>query len=169
MSVPQTAYDFAFDDLAGAPLPLTKFRGQALLVVNTASACGYTPQYEALERLWRARRAQGLVVLGVPSNDFGAQEPGSAVEIARFCADRFDVTFPLTAKTVVKGERAHPFYRWVAGQVGLLGRPHWNFHKYLFDRAGHLVDWFSTRTPPDAAKVTKAIDLALGEGWSAAT
>lgn len=162
MSAPQTAYDFAFDALDGASLPLTTFRGQALLVVNTASACGYTPQYEALERLWRARRAQGLVVLGVPSNDFGAQEPGSAEEITRFCTDRFDVTFPLTAKTIVKGDRAHPFYRWAAEQVGLLGRPHWNFHKYLFDRQGQLVDWFSTRTTPDAAKVTKAIDVALG-------
>jgi glutathione peroxidase len=162
VSAPQTAYDFAFDALGGASLPLSGFRGQALLVVNTASACGYTPQYEALERLWRTRRQQGLVVLGVPSNDFGGQEPGSAPEIAQFCADRYAVTFPLAAKTVVKGERAHPFYRWVASQVGVLGRPHWNFHKYLFDRHGRLVDWFSTRTRPDAAKVTRAIDIALG-------
>ncbi len=161
MSAPQTAYDFVFDALDGASLPLATFRGQALLVVNTASACGYTPQYEALERVWPVRREQGLVVLGVPSNDFGGQEPGSPQEIARFCTDRFAVTFPLAAKTVVKGERAHPFYRWVGDQVGLLGRPHWNFHKYLFDRRGHLVDWFSTRTPPDATKVTKAIDAAL--------
>jgi glutathione peroxidase len=161
MTASQTAFDFSFDALDGAALPLTTFRGKALLVVNTASACGYTPQYEALERLWRARRGEGLMILGVPSNDFGRQEPGSPQEIARFCTDRYDVTFPLAAKTIVTGERAHPFYRWVGEQVGLLGRPHWNFHKYLFDRRGNLVDWFSTRTPPDAAKVTKAIDVAL--------
>ena len=119
MSAPQTAYDFAFDALDGAALPLDAFRGQALLVVNTASACGYTPQYEGLERLWRARREQGLVVLGVPSNDFGGQEPGTAAEIQEFCKLTYDVTFPMFEKVVTKaGATQSPIYKFLGGFKG---------------------------------------------------
>ena len=156
-----TAYDFSFEKLDGTPLPLAEFRGKALLVVNTASRCGFTPQYQALENLWKARQDAGLVVLGVPCDDFGGQEPGSASEIAEFCSLNFGVTFPLTSKTEVKGPRAHPFYRWANQQAGVLGQPHWNFHKYLFDRRGGFATWFSTITSPDSGKFSRAIDAAL--------
>ncbi len=158
---PTTAHTFSFEAIDGRPLPLATFRGKALLVVNTASACGYTPQYESLERLWRARRDEGLVVLGVPCNDFGGQEPETESQIAQFCSRDYGVTFPLTRKSVVKGKEAHPFYRWANEQAGAIGQPHWNFHKYLFDRDGRFVTWFSTVTWPDSAKVTAAIQAAL--------
>jgi glutathione peroxidase len=158
---PTTAYDFAFETIDGKPLPLASFHGKAILVVNTASECGYTPQYEGLERLWRSHRGEGLVVLGVPCNDFGAQEPGTDSQIEKFCSRDHGVTFPLTRKSVVKGKDAHPFYRWANEQAGVLGQPRWNFHKYLFDRDGRFVTWFSTVTMPDSPKVIAAIQAAM--------
>jgi glutathione peroxidase len=157
----KTAYDFSFSGLDGAPLPLAQFRGRVLLVVNTASECGFTTQFDGLEALWRARRNDGLTVLGVPCNDFGGQEPGSAEEIGAFCQKNFGVTFPLTEKCVVKGAGAHPFYVWAGGKAGLMGRPKWNFHKYLFGRDGRFIDWFSSRTTPMGPKVTAAVTAAL--------
>ena len=158
-----SAYDFSFTAIDGKPLPLRQFRGRALLVVNTASACGYTPQYEALEKLWRENGAKGLTVIGVPCNDFGGQEPGTAIEIGAFCQKNYGVSFPLTEKYAVKGEAAHPFYTWAGEKAGLLGRPQWNFHKYLIGRDGNFVDWFSTRTQPMGRKITAAVKQALGE------
>lgn len=157
----QTAYDFAFTTIDGAPLPLSDFRGKALLVVNTASQCGFTPQYEGLEKLWQDYRDRGLIVLGVPSNDFGGQEPGSEAQIKEFCEVNFAVDFPMTAKAHVRGEDAHPFYRWAATQVGMLGVPRWNFHKYLIAADGRLVDWFATTTSPDAARLRAAVQQNL--------
>jgi glutathione peroxidase len=156
-----TAHDFAFTSIDGEPLPLSGFRGKAVLVVNTASRCGFTPQYAALQALWRRYRGRGLVVLGVPSNDFGGQEPGSEAEIKAFCAVNFDVDFPMTGKVAVRGDDAHPFYRWAAGELGALARPRWNFHKYLVAPDGRLVDWFSTVTRPDADKVRRGIEAIL--------
>ncbi len=155
------AWDFEFAALDGSALPLERFRGNVLLVVNTASKCGFTPQYEGLERLHETHRAAGLTVLGVPSNDFGGQEPGSAATIQEFCTTRFNVTFPLTAKTVVVGEAAHPFYRWVVGVKGQDAAPRWNFHKILIDRTGAVVDTYSSRVAPDAAALTDPIARAL--------
>lgn len=155
------AYDFTFTSIDGTPLPLADFRGKTLLVVNTASRCGFTPQYSGLQALWARYRDRGLIVLGVPSNDFGGQEPGTAGEIKEFCAVNFGIDFPLTAKTVVRGEDAHPFYRWASGEVGPLGVPRWNFHKYLISPDGRLTDWFSTTTPPDAERLTRAIEQQL--------
>jgi len=157
-----TAYDFSFTAIDGAPLPLSSFRGKVLLVVNTASECGFTPQYEGLEQLWQARKAQGLVVLGVPCNDFGAQEPGTSGEIAQFCKVNYGVTFPLTARTVVKGAEAHPFYKWAGERAGPIGRPKWNFHKYLIGRQGEFITWFSSVAKPTGPKIGKALDQALG-------
>ena len=117
-------------------MPLAAWRGRPVLVVNTASFCGYTPQYRDLEALWRRYRERGLVVLGVPSNDFGQQEPGSAAEIKQFCETNYQVDFPLTEKYRVIGGDAHPFYRWVAAQLGEAGAPRWNFHKYLIGPDG---------------------------------
>lgn len=161
MSSPKTLNDFTLAALDGKPMPLSQFAGKVVLLVNTASECGYTPQYEGLEKLWQTFRDKGLVVVGVPSNDFGAQEPGTAQEIASFCQVNYGVTFPLTAKTVVKGEGAHPLYQWAGEQAGLLGRPKWNFHKYLFGRDGAFITWFSTPAKPTGPKITKAIEAAL--------
>lgn len=156
-----SAHDFAFTSIDGKPLPLSTFAGKAVLVVNTASQCGFTPQYAELEALWQRHRDRGLVVLGVPSNDFGAQEPGSNTEIRAFCTDNFDVDFPMTEKVKVSGPDAHPFYQWAATQAGALGVPRWNFHKYLITPDGRLADWFSSVTKPSAPRVVKAIEAVL--------
>jgi len=156
-----TAHDFTFTDIEGEPLALSQYRGKAVLVVNTASLCGFTPQYEGLQALWDTYSDRGLVVLGVPSNDFGGQEPGSSTEIKDFCATNFQVTFPLAEKEVVSGEGAHPFYKWARAELGVLAAPKWNFHKYLIAPDGRLVDWFSTTTKPGSAKVIKAVEAVL--------
>lgn len=158
-----TAHDFAFRSITGGPLPLSNFKEKALLVVNVASQCGLTPQYAGLEALWRAKAAHGLVVLGVPANDFGAQEPGSEAQIKNFCEMRFAVDFPMTAKEHVIGPAAHPLYQWVAQELGEDAAPKWNFHKYLFGRDGAIAGTFGSRIPPDAAEITAAIEEALAK------
>jgi glutathione peroxidase len=157
----KSAHDFTFTAIDGTEMPLVHFKGKVLLVVNTASECGYTPQYEGLEKLWQDKKDKGLVVIGVPSNDFGGQEPGSSEEIVRFCKMNYGVTFPLADKTVVKGAEAHPFYQWAGEKAGMLGRPKWNFHKYLIGRNGEFIDWFSTQTKPEGPKITSAVEAAL--------
>jgi len=157
----KSAYDFSFRSIDGGALPLSNFRGKVLLVVNVASQCGLTPQYEGLEQLWKTHRDKGLVVLGVPANDFGAQEPGTEKEIKTFCETRFQVDFPMTAKEHVIGADAHPLYKWVAGELGDAAAPKWNFHKYIFGRDGAIAGTFGSRTTPDAADLTRAIDDAL--------
>lgn len=162
-STGMTAHDFSFTSIDGQPLPLKQFKGKALLVVNTASQCGFTPQYTDLQSVWARYRDKGLVVLGVPSNDFGGQEPGSSAEIKTFCEVNFDVDFPLTEKAVVSGDKAHPFYKWAAAEFGELAKPHWNFHKYLIDGNGNPVDWYATTTKPTADKVIAAIEATLAK------
>lgn len=156
-----SAWEYQFTGIDGQVVRLADFRGKALLVVNTASQCGFTPQYEGLQALWDRYRDRGLVVIGVPSNDFGGQEPGSAAEIREFCETTFQVSFPLMDKVVVSGAGAHPFYRWAADQVGVAGVPRWNFHKYLIAPDGRLDDWFSTLTRPDDSRLTAAIETLL--------
>ena len=156
-----TAYDFTFTAIEGQPLPLASFRGKTVLVVNTASFCGFTRQYAGLQEVWERYRDRGLVVLGVPSNDFGGQEPGTEAEIKEFCEVNFDVDFPLAEKEQVVGPDAHPFYRWAAEQLGAAAAPRWNFHKYLVGPDGRLVAWFPTRTEPTAPEVTEAIEASL--------
>ena len=158
-----TAHDFAFTSIEGKPLPLAGFAGKPVLLVNTASACGLTPQYEGLQKLWDEKGKDGLVVLGVPSNDFGAQEPGAESEVRTFCETRYGVTFPLTSKIAVIGAEAHPLYKWIGGQTGEDGLPKWNFHKYLIGKDGALKAVFGSRTEPGAAEVKDAIDAALAE------
>ena len=156
-----SAYDFTFTSIDGAPLPLARYRGHPLLVVNTASFCGFTYQYEDLEALWRRYRERGLVVIGVPSNDFGQQEPGSEREIKQFCQTRYDVDFPLTDKQDVIGPQAHPFFRWISTELGEAGTPRWNFHKYLVGPDGMLEGtWPSSVRPTDRA-VTDEIERLL--------
>lgn len=160
-SAPRTAHDFTFQAIEGGDLPLSSFAGKAVLLVNTASLCGFTPQYADLQALWSRYRDRGLVVLGVPSNDFGGQEPGSAAEIKTFCETNFDVDFPLAAKERVSGPEAHPFYRWAAGVLGPMTAPQWNFHKYLIAPDGSLAGWFPTRTSPTSEEVVRAIEGLL--------
>ncbi|SCA56561.1 Glutathione peroxidase [Candidatus Terasakiella magnetica] len=157
----KTAYDFSFQSIDGENLPLSKFKGQAILVVNTASFCGFTKQYDGLQALWDTYRDKGLVVLGVPSNDFGKQEPGTENEIKEFCEVNFNINFPMTEKTVVKGKEAHPFYKWAKQELGFVAAPKWNFHKYLIDGDGNLVDWFATTTSPSSSKVQKQVEAIL--------
>ena len=160
------AHDFAFRAIDGGDLPLARFKGSAVMIVNTASQCGFTKQYANLQELWQRYRDRGLIVLGVPSNDFGGQEPGSEAEIKKFCAVNFAVDFPLAAKEVVKGDGAHPFYKWAAAEVGMIAVPRWNFHKYLIGPDGRIVDWFSTPTDPLSSKVTEAIEAVLPSAQS---
>ena len=153
---PMSAHDFSFQSIDGEALSLGQFAGKPVLVVNTASRCGFTRQYADLQSLWARYRDRGLVVLGVPSNDFGGQEPGSNNEIKDFCTVNFDIDFPMTEKTVVRGDAAHPFYRWAAGELGMLAKPRWNFHKYLIGPDGKLVNWFASTTAPTAIALTRA-------------
>ena len=155
------AHSFSFSSIDGKPMPLSGFAGKAVLVVNTASACGLTPQYKGLEALWREYKGRGLVVLGVPCNDFGAQEPGTEGEIKTFCETSFGVDFPMTSKEHVIGAGAHPFYQWAAKELGEGGTPRWNFHKYLVAKDGALAGTFGSRTEPEAAEVKAAIEAAL--------
>ena len=160
----QSAYDFRFDALlSDSEMPLSDFKGNVILIVNTASECGFTGQYEGLERLYQTYKDQGLVVLGVPSNDFGGQEPGSAEEIATFCELNYGVSFPMANKAVVKGDDAHPFYQWAKTELGFGTAPKWNFHKYLINRQGKLIDYFHSTTAPDSQSLIKAIEAALVE------
>ncbi len=156
-----SAHEFAFTSIEGEPMPLSAFEGKAILIVNTASLCGFTHQYDDLQALWDQYRDRGLVVVGVPSNDFGGQEPGTADEIKEFCKVNFSIDFPLTTKQHVTGPNAHPFYVWTGEQFGDEGKPGWNFHKYLVAPDGSLVTWFSTRTPPTSAQVTEAVERIL--------
>jgi glutathione peroxidase len=156
-----SAFSFDFTAINGQPMPLDQYRGKVLLVVNTASFCGFTPQYEGLQALWEKYKDRGLVVLGVPSNDFGEQEPGTASEIGAFCKGQFGVTFPLTEKSVVRGEGAHPFYKWAYEASGRKSAPGWNFHKYLVSRDGRLVAWFPTAIKPQSRAVTDKIEAEL--------
>jgi glutathione peroxidase len=161
MAADKTLFDFSLIGNDGKPMPLAQFKGKVVLLVNTASECGFTPQYEGLEKLWEAKAAQGLVIIGVPSNDFGAQEPGSAGEIATFCKLNYGVTFPLADKAVVSGTDAVEVYKWAGEFAGALGRPKWNFHKYLFGRDGKFIDWFASTTEPMSDKITHAVEMAV--------
>lgn len=160
-SISPTAHDFSFDLANGNHINLADYAGAVVLVVNTASRCSFTEQYGPLQQLYEKYRDRGLVVIAVPSNDFGGQEPGRNEEIVAFAQREFSVGFPITAKTGVKGSNAAPFYRWAADQVGILGQPRWNFHKYLIGPGGELITWFASFTKPNSARLADAIESAL--------
>ena len=155
------AFSYVFEAIEGGELPLSRWRGKVLLVVNTASFCGYTPQYEGLQALWERFQSRGLVVIGVPSNDFGGQEPKAEAEILGFCKGAYNVTFPLTTKQVVRGPNAHPFYRWAHATLGDAKAPKWNFHKYLVGRDGRLTAGYGSNVEPLSREMTTAIEAAL--------
>ncbi len=155
------AYDFTAETLDGKPAPLSDYRDKVLLIVNTASKCGFTPQYTGLEELWRKYKDRGLVILGFPCNQFGAQEPGNAAEIANFCSLTYDVSFPMMSKIDVNGPSADPLYAWLKREKkGLLGSENvkWNFTKFLVDKSGEAVARFApTDTPKSLESAIEAL------------
>lgn len=153
--------DLPLPGIDGIPIDPASLEGRPVLVVNTASACGFTGQYAGLQALWQRDGDRGLVVLGVPSNDFGGQEPKPEADIQAFCQTRYGVTFPLLAKQVVTGGAAHPFYRWARQAAGRGGAPAWNFHKYLIGRDGRLIAWYPSMVKPDGGRLRAAIETAL--------
>ena len=155
-----TAYGFTFPGLHGGEVRLGDFAGRPIMVVNTASLCGNTPQYAGLQELWTEFRDRGLMIIGVPSNDFGNQEPGGAAEIEAVAHGQFAVGFPMTAKTVVKGPGAHPFYKWAA-EARPRDLPRWNFHKYLVGRDGYLAESFADTLQPTDTRIRTALARAL--------
>ena len=157
-----TAYAFAFPALSGDDIRLAEYTGRPLLVVNTASLCGYTPQYAGLQQVWTEFHDRGFAIIGVPSNDFGGQEPGGAAEIAETAQHQYSVTFPIAAKAVVTGPGAHPFYKWAA-QARPKDVPRWNFHKYLIGRDGYVADVFASSVEPTDTRVKTAIARALAD------
>jgi glutathione peroxidase len=162
MAADPTLHDFEALSIQGKPAHFSTQRGRVLLIVNTASACGLTPQFEALEALWRDYREQGLVVVGFPSNEFGAQDPGSDNEIASFCQVNYGVSFPMMAKVQVNGARAHPLWKWLRQQArGLLGSDSikWNFTKFLVGRDGRVIRRYAPTDKPESmrADIEKAL------------
>ena len=158
----KSIFDFDAASIAGQPANFSARRGKVMLVVNTASACGFTPQFAGLEKLWKDYEAQGLVVIGFPSNEFGGQDPGSNDEIASFCQLNYGVSFPMMAKTKVNGSDAHPLWQWLKGEApGILGTQaiKWNFTKFLVDRDGQVIKRYAPNDAPDALR--KDIEKAL--------
>ena len=158
-----SALDFQVQDIDGKSVDLAKYRGEVLLIVNTASQCGYTPQYKDLEAVYEKYKAQGFEVLAFPANEFGHQEPGSDAEIKQFCSTKYKVSFPLFSKIVVKGQGIHPLYQFLTGKTDAKfhGDIDWNFAKFLVNRKGEVIARFAPGDKPESAKVTKAIETAL--------
>lgn len=157
-----TAHDYTFQRLTGGEaVALGDYAGKVILLVNVASACGFTPQYRELEQLFEAKSGQGLVVIGVPSNDFGRQEPGDASQIDTFCKQHYGVTFPMTAKVEIAGAARHPFFEWIRKELGDAGLPKWNFHKFLIGKDGTLIAAFPPAAGPLSPQVLTQIKTAL--------
>jgi glutathione peroxidase len=157
-------FRFTMNDIDGNAVPLETFKGKVVLVVNTASQCGLTPQYEGLQALYQKYKDKGFVVLGFPANNFGNQEPGSNEQIKEFCSSNFGVGFPMFAKISVKGEDMHPLYQYLtagAGNPQLAGEITWNFEKFLFDRSGQVAARFAPKTRPESEEIVKAVETLL--------
>ncbi len=154
-------YEFVFMSLNGASIPLRNYQGQPILIVNTASECEFTPQYQALEHIWEDYHQSGLIVIGMPCNDFGNQEPGTEEEIAEFCASNYNVSFLMTGKYHVMGISAHPLFHAIREEFGDDASPRWNFYKYLFDGTGQMVDFWPSKVTPDDPVITHQIECNL--------
>ena len=157
----KVAYDFNFNDLDGSILKLSEYKNKVIVVVNVASQCGFTKQYEDMQEVWEKYQQKGIVMLGVPSNDFGNQEPGNSEEIKNFCEAKFGITFPMTEKVSVKGENAHPFYKWAKENYGNSAVPKWNFHKIIIGKNGKIEDTFASITNPSSKKFINSLEKAL--------
>ena len=159
----ENAYSYSFKDINEEDMiNLSDYKGKTLVVVNTASLCGFTYQYDGLQKLYDDYKDQGLVVLGVPSNDFGNQESGTNSEVKEFCESTFSITFPLTEKNVVKGKDAHPFFKWSKIELGFIGGvPRWNFHKIIIGKDGNAIAGYTALTRPSSKKFISEIEKAL--------
>ncbi len=155
----QSAYDFNLTAIDGTAMPMAAYKGKAVLLVNTASFCGFTKQYDGLQKLYETYGAQGFTIIGVPSGDFGGQELAKNSEIKEFCTSKFNIRFPMAEKSVVKGDKAIPIFKWAAASSA--SPPQWNFHKYLIGRDGKMIAAYGSRTTPDAADLKAAIEKAL--------
>ena len=142
-------------------MSLSEYKGKVIVVVNVASKCGFTKQYEDMQNVWENYQSKGIVMLGVPSNDFGSQEPGTNSEIKNFCEAKFGITFPITEKAIVKGDNAHPFYLWAKKNYGRQAVPKWNFHKIIVNRQGEIHDTFASITNPTSKRFISSIEKAL--------
>ena len=153
-------YDIVIDSIEGKEIKISDYKGKAVLIVNTASKCGFTPQYAGLQKLHERYQDEGLIVLGVPSNDFN-QELNKNTDVKEFCEIRYGVDFPMTTIQKIKGPDAHPLYKWLSSNVSVIGTPRWNFHKFLIGKNGEFLNWFSSMTSPSSEGLIKQIELAL--------
>ena len=157
------AHDFKFNYLDGRELNLNEFNDKVIVVDNVASQCGFTKQYEDMQKVWDKYKDKGIVMLGIPSNDFCQQEPGSSEEIKNFCEVKFGITFPMTEKVSVKGKNAHPFYIWARENHGKSAIPKWNFHKIIINKSGKIEDTFTSITNPSSKKFITALEKTLNK------
>ena len=160
-NVNANVYQFNFKSIDGNEINLSDYRGKPILIVNTASLCGFTNQYSDIETLHQKYKKNGLIVIGIPSNDFGNQELSSNKKVKEFCNINFNVSFSLTEITSIKGEGGHPFFKWIKKEAGFLAFPKWNFYKYLINKEGLLVKWYASTTRPSSTKITTEIDKIM--------
>ena len=160
ISSEKSFHDFSIESISGKDIVLADYKDKVVLLVNTASQCGFTPQYAGLQKIYDRYKDDGFVVLGVPSDDFN-QELSNDDDVKKFCEIRYGVNFPLTSIQKIKGESAHPLYKWISGNTSVIGQPRWNFHKYLISKEGQIVNWFSSMTSPTSEGLLKQVEQAL--------
>ena len=153
-------HDFTIESISGETINLSDYKSKVVLLVNTASKCGFTPQYSGLQKIYERYKNDGLVVLGVPTNDFN-QELSKESDVKEFCEIRFGVEFPMSSIQPIRGENAHPIYKWIKANVSVIGQPRWNFHKYLIGKDGKIINWFSSMTSPTSEGLVNQIETAL--------
>ncbi len=153
-------HDFSIESISGEVINLSDFKSKVVLLVNTASKCGFTPQYSGLQKIYERYKDDGLIVFGVPTNDFN-QELSNDSEVKQFCEIRFGVEFPMSSIQPIRGDNAHPIYKWIKSSVSVIGQPRWNFHKYLIGKDGKIINWFSSMTSPTSEGLIKQIETAL--------
>lgn len=156
----QSFHDFNIESITGDNINLSEYKDKVVLLVNTASKCGFTPQYAGLQKLYDRYKADGLVVLGVPSNDFN-QELGNDADVKDFCEIRYGVDFPLTSIQIIKGSNAHPLYKWISEEASVIAQPRWNFHKFLIGKNGEILNWFSSMTSPSSTGFIGQVEDAI--------
>ncbi len=160
MSSDKSFHDFSIESISGGDISLSDYKNKVVLLVNTASQCGFTPQYAGLQKIYDRYKDDGFVVLGVPSDDFN-QELSNDDDVKKFCEIRYGVNFPLTSIQKIKGDSAHPLYKWISGNTSVIGQPRWNFHKYLISKEGQVLNWFSSMTSPTSDGLLKQVEQAL--------
>ena len=160
MGSDKSFHDFSIESISGGDISLADYKNKVVLLVNTASQCGFTPQYAGLQKIYDRYKDDGFVVLGVPSDDFN-QELSSDDDVKKFCEIRYGVNFPLTSIQKIKGDSAHPLYKWISGNTSVIGQPRWNFHKYLISKEGQILNWFSSMTSPTSDGLLKQVEQAL--------